>query len=243
MSLLFLKLLLAHLLGDFVFQSNGMVQKRKEQVGYLLLHVAIHAVLLTLMFINTLPTYWSVILFVTAAHLCIDSFKVFLERQWPMQPFKLFVADQLFHLLSLIATLTFVYGLPAHWVPLLLSPASMCYIIAFVLVAFVSPIVLRVFFGKWTKEADFSAKPNSSLPDAGLLIGIMERLLIVLFIQIGFLSGIGFLLGAKSIFRFGDLTKAKDNKFTEYVLVGTFASFVMGTGIGYGLKLGLAYLT
>ncbi|MFZ0597577.1 MAG: DUF3307 domain-containing protein, partial [Flavobacterium sp.] len=42
-------------------------------------------------------------------------------------------------------------------------------------------------------------------------------------------EAIGFLLAAKSIFRFGDLKEAKDRKLTEYVLIGTLISF--GTAI------------
>ena len=36
---------------------------------------------------------------------------------------------------------------------------------------------------------------------------------------------VGFLLAAKSIFRFGDLKEAHDIKLTEYVLIGTLLSF------------------
>jgi hypothetical protein len=36
---------------------------------------------------------------------------------------------------------------------------------------------------------------------------------------------LGLLLAAKSIFRFGDLTNAKDKNLTEYILIGTLLSF------------------
>ncbi|KGE12775.1 DUF3307 domain-containing protein [Sphingobacterium deserti] len=243
MSIIFLKLLLAHLLGDFVFQPNRLVQMRKEKIGFLLLHVAIHGLLLSLLFCTTLSTQWHIVLFVTFAHLLIDSVKIYLEKKWPLQPFVLFIFDQILHVASIIAALVLVYGWSEAWTQALFSSTSLCYLIAFLLTAFVSPIALRVFFSKWTSQTEFLSKPQDSLTDAGLLIGIMERLLIVLFVQIGFLSGIGFLLGAKSIFRFGDLTKARDTKFTEYILIGTFASFIVGILIGYALKFGLKYLT
>ena len=49
----------------------------------------------------------------------------------------------------------------------------------------------------------------------------------------GHLQVVGFLLAGKSIFRFGDLTRAKDRKLTEYILIGTFLSFLIAiiTGI------------
>ncbi|WP_437919763.1 DUF3307 domain-containing protein [Sphingobacterium sp. LRF_L2] len=241
MSLFFLKLLLAHLLGDFVLQPKGWVDKRKEQITYLLLHISVHAILLLFLFLGELRAQWQTILFVTLSHLVIDSFKIYLERKWPFKPFQIFVTDQLLHLLVLLAVLFFEYPLSTTWIDIIISSKTLLYTIAFILTTYVSPIALRIFFSKWTTDVDFLQKPKNSLNDAGLLIGVMERLLIVLFIQLGFLSGIGFLLGAKSIFRFGDLTNTKDTKFTEYILVGTLASFILGIMIGYGLRLGLKF--
>ena len=241
MSVFLLKLLLAHFVGDFVLQPKHWVQKRRMHIGYLMLHIAIHTLLLTVCFITELSNQWQVILFISCAHLLIDSSKVYLEKKFPHRVFMLFLVDQVLHILSLIAVVWYKYGLPIDW-DILLSGKHLLYVLAFVLIVFVSPIMLRVFFSKWTSEADVVTKPKNSLVDAGMLIGIMERLLIVLFIQVGFLSGIGFLLGAKSIFRFGDLTNAKDTKFTEYILVGTLASFVVGITIGYGLLIALRYI-
>ena len=98
---------------------------------------------------------------------------------------------------------------------------------------------MRVLFSKWNQDSEFIMKRSDSLMNAGLFIGIIERLIIVLFLQVGFLSGIGILLAAKSIFRFGDLTNAKDTKFTEYVLLGTLVSFLIAIIVGYLLRLGL----
>ncbi len=49
---------------------------------------------------------------------------------------------------------------------------------------------------------------------------------------VGCMEGIGFLLAAKSVFRFGELTKAKEVKITEYVLIGTLSSFTIAILIG-----------
>ena len=37
--------------------------------------------------------------------------------------------------------------------------------------------------------------------------------------------GIGFLIAAKSILRFGEIKERKDRMFAEYVLIGTLLSF------------------
>ena len=52
-------------------------------------------------------------------------------------------------------------------------------------------------------------------------------------------EAIGFLLAAKSIFRFGDLKEAKDRKLTEYVLIGTLLSFGIALLTGILVKYGV----
>ena len=46
------------------------------------------------------------------------------------------------------------------------------------------------------------------------------------------LSGVGFLLAAKSVFRFGDLKEKNDHKMTEYVMIGTLLSVTITLFIG-----------
>ena len=54
-----------------------------------------------------------------------------------------------------------------------------------------------------------------------------------LFLLVGNIEGVGFLLAAKSVFRFGELSKRKVISTTEYVLIGTHSSFTIAilTGI------------
>ena len=70
-------------------------------------------------------------------------------------------------------------------------------------------------------------------------IGYCERVLIVTFILTGNVEGIGFLLAAKSVFRFGELNKEKEVATTEYVLFGTLASFGLATIIGFLARLAI----
>jgi len=242
MVTLFLKLVLAHIIGDFVLQPASWVQKRSEQVGVLFLHVLVHALLLLLVFIHQLPVSGALITFIAVSHLAIDSLKIWWEKKFRSNPTVLFVIDQLLHLGVLWAVVCYTYKLTIDWSQVLLTNRMLIYSIAFLLVAAVSPIFLRLLFSKWSTELEVHTKRKDSLIDAGMLIGIMERLIIVWFIQVGFLSGIGFLLAAKSIFRFGDLSNAKDTKFTEYILVGTLASFSIAIGIGYALQYVLRWV-
>ena len=47
------------------------------------------------------------------------------------------------------------------------------------------------------------------MPRAGEWIGYIERVLILTFVITGNIEAVGFLLAAKSVFRFDDLNKAK----------------------------------
>ncbi|MGD9200946.1 MAG: DUF3307 domain-containing protein, partial [Chitinispirillia bacterium] len=75
------------------------------------------------------------------------------------------------------------------------------------------------------------------LEDAGKWIGIIERVLIFTFIIVNQLNVIGFLIAAKSVFRFGDLKDSTDQKKTEYIIIGTFLSFTIAICIGLAVKL------
>ena len=91
-----------------------------------------------------------------------------------------------------------------------------------------SSILLGLFLKQWTPPS-FNSQ---SLPKAGQRIGYIERILILTFVHVGSFDGVGFLLAAKSVFRFGELNKAKEIQTTEYVLIGTFASFTIAILIG-----------
>ena len=84
-------------------------------------------------------------------------------------------------------------------------------------------IIMKVIIAEWLPESDDESP--KSLQNAGKYIGILERVLIFVFILTNHFEAVGFLLAAKSIFRFGDLKEAQDLKLTEYVLIGTLLSF------------------
>lgn len=58
----------------------------------------------------------------------------------------------------------------------------------------------------------------------GAIIGFLERVIILLFINIGQFSAIGLILTAKSIARYEMISK--NQQFSEYYLIGTLTSFL-----------------
>ena len=68
-------------------------------------------------------------------------------------------------------------------------------------------------------------KPIDGLREGGRLIGQLERFLVYLFTVSGNLAGIGFLIAAKSLLRFADISDPNQRKTAEYVIIGTMFSF------------------
>lgn len=78
---------------------------------------------------------------------------------------------------------------------------------------------------------------KANLPDGGFIIGILERLFIILSIVLGRQEVIGFVLATKSIARF---KKFDEDCFMEYFIIGSFLSFIVAICIGVvirGLKI------
>jgi len=102
--------------------------------------------------------------------------------------------------------------------------------VSIILITQVTAIAIRILLSPYQGQKNKINFPQQTgtanlLFNAGKYIGILERLFIFGFVIANFWEGIGFLLAAKSIFRFGDLNNAKERYLTEYVLIGTFLSF------------------
>ena len=52
-------------------------------------------------------------------------------------------------------------------------------------------------------------------------------------------DGIGFLIAAKSLLRFNDLARDNDRRASEYVIIGTLASFAWGLGAAFATHVAL----
>jgi hypothetical protein len=69
---------------------------------------------------------------------------------------------------------------------------------------------------------------TEELENAGKLIGTLERFLVLTFMILNQFEAIGFLIASKSILRYHDSNTIK----TEYVLIGTMASFAVAIFFG-----------
>jgi hypothetical protein len=228
MILLIVKLLLSHLLGDFVFQPYAWVKSKEEEKVksiYLYLHILIHAMLLFIL-LGIDSKYWISILIIAVSHYGIDLTKLYLKGR--INERKLFLFDQLAHILVLAGVVQFFFPY-LHNMEFLYSKNFISIVLSLILLTSVSSIVMKMVMSRWKLNED---DQDDSLNDAGKYIGILERLFVFGFILMSQWGAIGFLLTAKSVFRFGDLSKAKDRKLTEYILIGTLLSFGIAILIG-----------
>jgi len=93
---------------------------------------------------------------------------------------------------------------------------------------------LGIFTGKFLNVI-ITDKNKINKIDVSGWIGILERILILIFITTSQFSAIGFLIAAKSVFRFND-TREDGNKKAEYFLLGTLTSFTLAIIVGLGVN-------
>ena len=232
MSLL-IKWILAHLIGDFLLQSKSWIEKKEQhrwRSGVLYLHAAIHFFLVLLFTWDI--SIWYAAAIIGLSHLMIDATK--LQFQTPETKPAWFFTDQLLHLAVIFFLWIGIYqpditGLIA-WD---LHIWAIITAIAFLTVPASS--IIDHTMSRWSDSIE--EEGSGSLQNAGKYIGILERLFIFISILAGYWQTVGFLLAAKSIFRFGDLTNARDRILTEYILIGTLISFAiaMGTALLVGM--------
>jgi hypothetical protein len=229
-----LKIILAHILGDFVLQLDSWVknkEKYKIKSVYLYAHVAVHFILLTAFLQFQYIKYVVPVIIITISHYLFDVLKLYLQQKKTKRIW--FFIDQLLHITVLIGIAFYVKEIKISFNHLF-SSKMLLLSIALLTVTKVSSVVIKTIILQWKPENN--DKKDQSLAKAGNYIGILERLFVFTFIVLNHWQAIGFLLAAKSVFRFGDLTKSSERKLTEYILIGTLLSF------GIAILIGIIYL-
>jgi hypothetical protein len=222
MILLTVKLLIAHILGDFVLQPDHWVAGKKihkHKSKYFYLHGLVHLLALLVVLEFDL-TYWPYILIIVLSHLLIDLVKLNLNQG--INDRILFGLDQLAHLV-VIALVVYINNPYSINFKKIYSAEWLVFALAILFTTFVSAILMKIVLSRW--EVGEENPSEGSLKNAGKYIGMLERLFVLGFIVLNQWSAIGLLITAKSVFRFSDLNRAKDRKLTEYILIGTLMSF------------------
>jgi hypothetical protein len=227
----FVALLLAHVVADFLAQPDALIA-RKNEPAFFGLHIAVVFALTC----AVLGGDWQLALAVTGAHLIIDAIKIWgLPEGW-RDSLPAFLGDQSAHLATLAVAAVLVpdalaTGLWADHLPMLRSSAILAS--GAIISIWGGGYAVGLLMKPYTAQFDTGdAGPTvEGLDNAGRMIGKLERGLIFLFLCVGEATATGFLIAAKSVLRFD--TASKGQKAGEYVIIGTLASFGWGLATGY----------
>ena len=229
--------LLVHVSFDFYFQPSKWVDSKTAEgfkSKYLYLHCLIYALGVSgIVFVLTHLWWLTLVSFVVVgiSHLVADG----LKKRYKESAAYFFI-DQFVHLFVLgffvwLVCMNQTIVVDKKWLMVLIYGLGYF-------------IVLKPFgITAKTIMDTFGFKPSEDgLKDGGLWIGYIERFLILTFVLMSYYEGIGFLLAAKSIFRFGELRSETEIKRTEYILIGTLLSFGLAVCVGMLMKVTLNYL-
>ncbi|OBW40032.1 hypothetical protein AB670_03621 [Chryseobacterium sp. MOF25P] len=231
--MIFTQLILAHLLGDFILQPNSWVADKehcKLKSSYLYFHVLIHTVL-SFIFLWDLKLWWVAVL-VGISHFIIDACKLSFQNNQTKK--RWFFIDQALHVAVIGGTSLYFSEFEFDF---LKDQDFLKILMGALFLTTPASIFIKLLLSSWTPVTEEEGNiQTESLSNAGKYIGILERLLVFTFIVVNHWEGVGFMIAAKSVFRFSDLAQAKQRKLTEYVLIGTLLSFGIAVLAGILIK-------
>jgi hypothetical protein len=209
----FAALLFAHVVADFVLQSNWIVANKARPAGF-----AAHTALVLATLLVSLGQLHPALFGLAALHMVIDLIKTRLP-----QGLAAFLADQALHLISLAALSLWQPNLWAlsPYASLTALPAILTLLSGAIIATRGGSFAIGLLMAPFAAQIPSEHAP-ASLPGAGRLIGILERGLIFALVLFGQAGGVGLLIAAKSILRFGVVKD--DRALSEYVIIGTLAS-------------------
>jgi len=201
--LIFIRLFAAHILADFVFQSKNWIEDRSKHLfksTYLYIHIGILGIL-TYIFLADWNEF-IVPVVIMATHLVIDIWK---SKKGDTAFY--FILDQSAHMLILIAVWLYYidgfFDIVIVMNNLLSGSAFWIITVGYLVVIWPVGFLIANITTRWQQEiAAEEQEALSGLQNAGMWIGRLERFIILTLILLNQFSAIGFLIAAKSIFRF-----------------------------------------
>ena len=228
-SVWLLKLILAHLVTDFILQPTSWVNQRNEK-HFATPKLYVHSLVTALFaWIMIGWKYWPIALIILVTHTAIDGWKSFQK-----QNVFYFLVDQFMHLLVIIGCWYYLF---VHWSDVIYTWNLLNTQLTFwkIITAFVFLTTPAGFLiGKLTQKWRDQIEDSESLSNAGIWIGIIERIIILCFVLGNQYSAIGLLVAAKGIIRFNE--KDRQETKTEYLVIGTLMSIGLAVITGLAVK-------
>lgn len=237
---LFSLLLLGHIIADFYLQPHGWIMskvKYKAKSIGLLKHMGVHTIITSIALLIGYGSYHNNLLIalcvIVLTHYAIDIWKTYMGFTT-----KFFVLDQLGHFVILALASLWLSNIDIVALNTIVADKFeskyILWVIAYALAYKPLSILIQLILRPYTDQ--MNPDNNKGLQTAGEHIGALERILVITFVLLGQYAGIGFLLAAKSVFRFGDMRREQDRKLTEYIMLGTLLSFTSALLVGLLLK-------
>lgn len=247
----FILLILCHVLGDFYLQSEKLVAAKNQPVTQALLPQSLHAFIHGFLVLTVLGLAYSwemqvlyIAVVISVTHLVIDVTKSVFQNSRPLLAFTL---DQLIHFFVLLCIALYIGTAPELQLSFAWEGshqyAFLVMGLGILLVLKPASVVVRVVLNGLHSGPPIE---GFTLPQGGQILGYLERMIILILILMDQFAAIGFVIAAKSVLRFSDINRlreASDGKspnplyLTEYVLVGTFMSFLYVLVIGLLVRL------
>ena len=225
---MFLCLVLAHLVADFVLQTDKICKDKAARKWRSVYHYVHAAVVFGLSWLVTWDVdFWWCALVIAVTHLGIDVWKSYRDEivAW-------FILDQVLHL-GVLGCVAYVWTGCHGWdLPLVIELWYIAVSVAVVICWKPANIFIKLMLKHYSVNMPVD---NASGFNAGALIGTIERWLILIFVCLQRYDALGLLIAAKSIIRFGDKETAK----TEYVLAGTLLSIFIAVLAGMLVRWGM----
>lgn len=218
-------LFIAHFLSDFTFQSQRLADAKRSHFGALCIHLFIVALPLIVLALFAPLQNEDLFFQVWLSHLAIDYIKYFVSKHaWikPSWEARAFLVDQILHMSCIVILYQTVgVNLATHsfW---LHSGPWLLYLLFIILISKPVNILFKLFFSKYQVVEEEANEPTIS--GAGALIGLLERLIMGIFLLLGQFTAIGLVFTAKSIARYDKISKSQ--AFAEYYLIGSLFSII-----------------
>ncbi|MBL7697905.1 MAG: DUF3307 domain-containing protein [Chitinophagaceae bacterium] len=212
-----LKLIIAHLLTDFVLQPKSWIDDRNRKhfgSGKLYLHGLVTGAV-ALLFAGL--RYWPVAVIILVTHILIDGWK-----SYQREAIGYFIVDQVLHLAVIIISwyVLFIPKDQAIEVYKKLTIDSHLWALTAAVLFLTTPA--GILIGQLTRRWREKISNPESLANAGKWIGIIERMIVFIFVLVGQYAAISLLIAAKGIIRFNE--KDRPEEKTEYLVIGTLMS-------------------
>lgn len=174
---------LAHLVGDYVLQWDALAQWKSRELTGVVAHSIILSIVTALFALPFEPTWWSGILFISAAHFLIDLAQYLIKPRIP--PLLRFIIDQTLHILSILIALIAGGYLARGEVLAGIAAAAretpfLTALLGYAFITMPAWVLLKfVVYGLVKRQPpDFPAGPNK-------FVGITERVIITTLVMFG----------------------------------------------------------